>query len=568
MTLDAAEPLQDVKEAWEAKEAYAIKFGGDNACDVQENCRYIKQQAKGGRKYFVTVSALRNNQEEKTARYRHETVIPDKERRNSFGFNTTDHLNAAAKALADGNIDTAVEIVDCIEAFTIDTVKENIGQVRNVDVEAVLDVIRSMCEALRATLKEFNPDRDEVFGKGRDKIMRLNGDFMSLTSFGESLAGVIYNTYFGLKYSSLKATEINLVSLLSGLERTKDGNNLRVNTAKERSVTVNMALTDMMEKTAGKVLDAIDDNDVVFAGGYLPVAALKLGYADLVSMIVGTAALEKLDTGKAIRKRIALMSGDPEILKTFGLEPKLLSNVNYHFGLNLMDESMANTGVVESLAMRLASAKKIDIFVIGDDGSMSRIHDFEAAPGPIENITLKPVTHVSINVKDDFAADPETVGAAVHFWEYKNELQTTRRHVGPKAVYSDIVGDVTPDHLADLKAIVKRQTGLELEIQSHSDDAALYCLGNNMDISGLAGTVMDVFTALGLSNDRFDQGDPTAMLYYVSRDKAKLVSAALYKVCIEKSPEELAAYLGEGGTIGDLISPLIATDIERRKTSF
>lgn len=555
----------EIKKAWKSMEVDAAKYGGDNAADIFENVNQIEQDVRGGKKKLITISAIRDSSEEEAGKFRHPSVQPNPERSNSYGFNTTDHLNAAADALREGDKDRAIEIVECIEIFTKDRVLRNLSQDPNVDLDDFEKIISKKTKKLIKVIKNFDIKKDRVLDLGRDQALLSDSKVHSIVGFGEGLARDLYSEYFAIRQSNaetpLKHKTIRSEDLLDTLDIDESKKELKIQHSSQKYRRNTEA--QIINEVSQRVQNVIDEVDVVFAGGYSPVLAYNTGFSELVAAVIGGAsAKEGLPTSFSVEKAVSLMSADPRILKKYGLEAKPLGDVNIGFALNLMDKSTANSGVIESDALRYSLGTGSTVFIKGKDGNMSRIHDFKAESGSIENLSLRKTTHLEINIGDFPLLDPRKIKGTVDLWVYRNELETILEHKAANVISMDFAGNIPKEAISKLEDRLKQEYDEALIPNFNQDHTALFCLGNNMDKTGVAESVTKTFRALGMSIPRSKQPDQQLMAYMVPREKEELALAAIHKICINLSDEELKHLEEEGTYIEDLVGPLMARHYE------
>lgn len=555
--------LPNAEDVWSAMEADGSKLGGDDSGKIYEKAKAIFEEAKGGKKKLVTVSAIRNSSEDEARKFRHPSIKPDPERSSSYGFNTTDHLNGIGSALLKKDLGTALEIVSSIATFTLSQVSSNLSQDTKFDISAVSALITSRCAVLEKLVGEFEEGRDSVFDLGRDQVLLIDGELHSITGFGESLARDIYQLYFSTKYGSkgknaVKSQSVKSEDLLHTLEFENGGEKLKIqknNADKYRREVEEEVITEMSLRVA----NAIAEDDVVFVGGYSPVLAYNTGFSELVAAVVaGASADAGLNTSLTIEKVIQLLSGDPRILNKYDVEPKPLKNVNPGFALNLMHEIMANTGVIESSGMRLALHKGVEVFVKAQDGGMTRIHKFDAEPGTVENVSLRKTSHINIDIDAFPLQDAGKIERMVDVWMRRSKLRSLVRHTSAGVVSCDIIGSVSKEQIEQLNNSLARSFDSEMKATVSNTEKALFCLGNNMNVVGVSKRAAAALKGIGISIERSKQGDQQVMIFMVPKEKAELALVAVHKLCIDTTNEEYDKRVADGETDESILGPLLA----------
>lgn len=553
--------LPEVVEAWERMETDASKLGGDDARLIHQKVKAIKDQAKGGKKKLVTVSAIRNSNDDEARQFRHPTIEPNIERSSSFGFNTTDHLNAVVAALENGDQGLAMELVQCVIEFTIDAVRANVKVDDRTDMEALEALIKGYGEQLETIISEFDPSNgsDRTFDCGRDQLVYAGGKLHSVTGVGEGMARDIYRLYFEQRFGNkVTNTKVESEDLLAELEFVDGENQLKI-LAPRADRHRREVEAQIIDKLSGRVTAAVSENNVVFAGGYSPVLAYNTGFSELVAAVVAGAATDAgQETSFTVEKAFPLSSADPRILEKYGLKPKPLKNVNPSFALNLMHEIMANTGVIESSGMKWALHKDVDVFVKAQDGKMSRIHDFEAEPGTVENLSLRSTSHVQIDVGSFPLLDPTKVDRALDLWARRLKYNPIVRHSSAGVVSMDVLGKISPADLASLNQGLRQIFTAEMQAEVSNSERALFCLGNNMNVPGVLKRATAALKGIGFSVERLKQGDQQVMVFMVDKEKAELALAAVHKFCVDMTNEEYDERIRSGQTDESMAAPLVA----------
>ena len=555
--------LPDVHQVWEEKEADGSKLGGDDSGLIYEKSKAIYEQAKSGKKKLVTVSAIRNSNEDEARKFRHSSIIPDPERSSSFGFNTTDHLNGICSALDKGKPAVAVEIVSSIRTFTLNQVYGNLVQDIKFDIQLVENLINQRCDELQKLVCNYTEGRDSVLDLGRDQVLLIDGCLHSITGFGEGLARDIYQFYFSNKYGSLKKQAVKSQSvesedLLNRLEFEHGGEKLKIQKKSAEKYRREVE-GDIIQEVSERVASAISEDDVVFVGGYSPVLAFNIGFSELVAAVVAGAAVDaELNTGLSIEKQRALLSADFRVTDKYKMKAKVLKDVNASFALNLMHEIMANTGVIVSSGMRWALHKGVDVFVKGQDGGMTRIHKFEAEPGTVENVSLRKTSHINIDIDAFPLQDADKIERLVDLWARRCKLRSLVRHTSAGVVSCDIIGAVSEDELTKLNTSLANSFDPDMKATVSNDEKALFCLGNNMNVLGVKKRAVAALKGIGVSIDRDKQGDQQVMIFMVPKEKAELALVAVHKFCIDMTNEEYDLRVADGETDKSILAPLVA----------
>ncbi len=526
-------------EALERKAVEVSKIGGDNAADIVENYQNIKASLKGDRKRIIVVSAIRDSDEVEAGKYRHRSLKPSEGDSSSFGFNTTNHLVAMAKALRKGKVEKALEILDCIRRFTLETVEKNLSQDSEVSFGPFNTLICSRCDDLA---KLINQEKLELIDLNREQCVKLSDRrVISLSGFGEDLARDIYDCYFSLK-NEVNSEMVSVSEAYDELE--KDGIEIKklgaktVAGEKDRNTAEEWVQADI----SGKVESALKEADVVITGGHAPVLATEKGFSEKIAAVVAGASEESgVETAFSIEKKHPLMSIDPSIAEDFDLGPKVLTKISPGMAQNLLKETFANAGAVQASALVHTLKKGVDIFVFNPEDKrahkISRITDYEADAGGVENVSLRNATTIGLDLTGNHGLDFQKVLGHIYVWALKQGYKILLNSQSGRKVSITVSGQISDGDFKVLQDSVSKKLGAKADRKVVS---AVFALGNNMGRPGVMAAATRALYAADVNITGVDQGeDEQAMMFCVSADQGRLASAAIHKCCVEMTQERL-----------------------------
>ena len=301
--MEASSPLSSGQRVLRNTETYVVKIGGENAANLRTNADRVRARTEQGKKQILVISALRSSDPAFT-RFAHPSVDFDSEGKSKDGFNTTSHLIAMAERLVAGDQKNAHDLLERVRRATKEMVRCEIERDEKIDQAEMLAVLFATIDCLldNACEQIFGTDKKPV-AVGKDWLLHTEHESLSLTGIGEYLAQAIYHTYFQMRHLSV-----------GQLDTVESARLMRGGTPKEllEQKQVSEFVKCIRNSVHSHVSSLLRMNDVVVAGGYLPVLGSQRGYSDKTGALIAQALQEcGHNVAYLIEKQSAITSVDP-----------------------------------------------------------------------------------------------------------------------------------------------------------------------------------------------------------------------------------------------------------------
>lgn len=524
--------LRDLREA----DVWISKIGGVNAADLKGNADIAERRRNDGRKMVLAISAIRSANPADTPLADPSVVDRDSDGNVKPGFNTTSHLIAAAQQLELGDLSGARELLERVRAFTKGCVE------REIQSDALLkgtDAVSALHQAIDAPidalLSHMDTRPDNVRQRGSDWLLVDGAGSSSITALGEQIAQNVYRAYF-------EARGIRSGPLSAGADA------LEAVAASDLHARLSAQLLDgIRNELRNKMIEALPQEDVLIAGGYLPVLASGRGYSDKTGALMAQAAMDAgLRPAYLIEKEFPVMSADPRKIRN----AQTVREMTYALSSEVFgDIRGANGGAVHPEALTMLAERDVATYVFnpaheGDAAQTTYIHRYEAPPGGIEIVATRQVslgieiTSTSMIGEPGFLRDVTTWFAAEDV--SVDQIATSEGSVS----FTFNNGGLDTEQLRQLNVFLHERFGSDhrLALRVLHDQTQLYCMGNNMSKSGPMLRAAMGLHAAGTDIHMATQGfNEQVMTFVIQSEQAAEALEQVHRFGIEMSGEEFAA---------------------------
>ena len=332
--------FQNGKEALQSADSLVIKIGGENAVRFGENFLNAQERIDGGQKVTFVVSALRGGR--------------------NGGFNTTSQLISIAHCLGQNDTRGALAIAEHIEQWTRHTVQAEIEQDTSLDsghrerlLAMLLEILREEIQTLR--LHILSHAHGQLHSLKEDWVLQ-NGEYFSITGWGEHLAQLLYRQYCEYRGIASAASRSNIIA-----QELYGEQPLEVLQC-EQTCAERLDILRARLRHQCSVLDNAGYKLAIYPG-HFPLLSTERGYSDTGAAIVAQAAKEARNNVVClIRKVSPVMDQDPS---GASLEhpAQVISHLTYERALQLMLPGGSAAGVVHPRAMKMFSDQRIPVVV-------------------------------------------------------------------------------------------------------------------------------------------------------------------------------------------------------------
>lgn len=519
-------------------DVYVTKIGGDNAGKLRDNIATVFDRREQGKKQILAISAIRSSNERYTSMAHEDARDMDSDGELKEGFNTTSHLIAIAKALRDGDPDTARDMLGRIRGFLKEVVHAE------VEADPLLDTSSanaSLDEVIDGMLDELGTRIDDA-GSGtlheleKDWVLQFADGYYSITGVGEQIAQAIYLRYAALR--NLEAGEIQTEGLsedLYGSDPTE------VVGDEERT---NAAVEDLRSEMRTRVGALLQNHNVLIAGGYVPVIASQREYSDKTGALLAQVAKDLGEqVAYLIEKEFPIMSDDPkkndraQIIRemTFALAMELFGNTRG-----------ADGGAIHPDALNMLAEDDIDTVVFNPaeeqtDENSTYIHHYDPEVNGIEIIASRKVP-LAIQVSSTEMLGKPGFLSAVTTWFADRDIsidqvstsERTTSFTFNNGAFDEPVMHEFEDFLQDTFGPDE-----ELKLGMLKDQSLIFCLGNNMKQTGPASKATMAIHIAGADIHFMTQGlNEQVMTFMIDRELVAEVRDKLHRLCIEMDDGE------------------------------
>ncbi|NCP66954.1 hypothetical protein GW756_01455 [bacterium] len=540
-------------QALESVERAVIKIGGDNAGRLIQNANQAINRLKRGVESILVVSAIRSS-DENYSKFSHESLASDSGKSREKGFNTTSHLLEIAQRLNEPSIDkkSIHEIIDRIGAFTLEVIEDNVGNVHE-SLPAIREIVTETITWLRTQVDHFDPESDKIFKLGEDTFIKTkDGNYFTVTGFGEILAEKIYNTYFksiGINVGSVKTEDLPNRAYDSSEDPEAQ---FEDRISREKSV---LAVRNLVSKRVKSVLKNSESPKVVIVPGYCPALAVNRGYSEMLAAVILAELVkdnrDKVKTALLVEKKVrGVLSINPGLLAN----PKLAKTVDA-IGWDLAEalfgaEYGADAGVVQSDSIPELEQADADVFVFDPEnlaeGKVTHIAKHNFRPGGVEIIqprdgAILEFKYSGVRLRK---ADREKLQGTFKTWaETKNlvwidnnssENRSVRILAGPASQ------KLTSQDIEELQALFKSEDGLgedRISVNYNPEVSIMFGLGNNMSKPSISSRVNLALDALSVNRLDLGQVGQQALWYAVDKKREDEIARGLYTLLINTTEE-------------------------------
>ncbi len=515
---------------------YITKIGGENAADLRTNAEIVRRRSTEGKQQVLAISALRSENSTYN-HYAHASVADhDADGRRKSGFNTTSHLIAVAKALRADDRERAFDLLGRVHDFTKDIVQTAIEQDPDLNrsqaialLHTTIDrVMDAACERLRST-------GVQPFAVGQDWILQDFAGIFSITGIGEELAKAIYSAYFRLKHIAVGelSTEGFADAVLGDDPRTLIENEQRA----EQAVS-------LLRSTVRSQLETLfhENNNVIVAGGYLPLLGSQRGYSDKTGALLAQATKE---AGHAalylIEKKSPIMSTDPKKIPHARVVPQM----TYELAMEAFGNQRGADGkAVHPEALRMLAEYDIPALVLNPRneaaGNITHIHYFDPPPDGVDMVASRRMP-IALEIQSIRMLGHAGFVHAVTQWFTEQNPPISIDQISTSEVTLSFTfsnGDFPEEKVTAFKEFLEQRFGPspDLKLSVTRDKSLLFCMGNNMKKPGVARDATAALTDADADIHFIAQGlNERVMTFMVDADKTSAALAALHKACIERT---------------------------------
>ncbi|MDO8469329.1 MAG: hypothetical protein Q7S29_06270 [Candidatus Peribacter sp.] len=534
--MDESPPPSSGFTALQNAETCITKIGGENAADLRTNAEIVRSRTSKGKKQVLAISALRSGSSAYD-RFAHELVADhDSDGLRKSGFNTTSHLIAVAEHLRAGNRENALDLLERVRDFTKDIVQTEISQDPDRDQpHAIALLYATIDRILDAAADRLRSTDTKPFAIGQDWILRDQNGTFSITGIGEELAKAIYHTYFHLKH--IAVGELSL----EGLADTVLGNDPRTLIENER--TAEGAVSLLRETVRTQLETLFHNNNVIVAGGYLPLLGSQRGYSDKTGALLAQAAKEAGHTvAYLIEKKSPITSADPKKIPHARVVPEM----TYELAMEAFGSLRgANGKAVHPEALRMLAEYDIPALVMNprDEAAdkITHIHRFDPQPNGVDIVASRRMP-LALEIESISMLGHAGFVHAVTQWFVEQDPPISIDQISTSEVTLSFTfsnGDFPEEKVTAFKAFLEQRFGSspDLKLSVTRNKSLLFCMGNNMKRPGVARDATAALTDAEADIHFISQGfNERVMTFVVDADKAPAALAKLHEVCIERKP--------------------------------
>ncbi len=512
-------------------DTYVTKIGGENAADFAGNATMIAARLAQGKKQILAVSALRSS-DPRYSQYTHQDAADrDKLGKIKHGFNATSHLIAMASHFREGDREGARDILDRIRRFTKDIVRADTEQHPLPHAKSILcrfdALIDRHVDGLSAQMDGAQPE--DVLALEKDWLLRSpSSGIVSLTGFGEELAQTL--TVQGLAVHGIRSCGIHTAGLTEAVL-----GDLPEETVRQESLT-RQAIDSLRDTLRYQLALLLPSQDVLVAGGYLPILGGQRGYSDKTGALLAQVAKQAgNNVAYLIEKRSPVLSADPA-LKLEGT--RVVEHMTPHLALEVFGNVHgADGGAIHPDALQMLADAEVDTFVLNPadshSGSITHIHPFDPSPGGIEMVAMRPMP-LALRIRTTkMFGKPGFLKRVTDWFSARNISidQVLTSEVTASFTFAN--GGVDDNVLQSFRSFLEDLYGKDLGLDVIRDRALLFGLGNN--ISGIAPvtTLLHGLEQAGISHaDFLMQSTREVITAVIPREMAAAALARIHESCI------------------------------------
>lgn len=516
-------------------ETYITKIGGENAADLRTNAEIVRRRSTEGRQQVLAISALRSE----NCAYDHcahaSVADHDADGRRKSGFNTTSHLIAAAKALRAGDRERAFDLLERVRDFTKDIVQTEIRKDPDLSQPQVITQLHTIIDrVLDAAVDRLRSTEIQPFAIGQDWIVQDFAGIFSITGIGEELAKSIYSAYFRLKH--IAAGELPI----TGLADIVLGDDPQTLVGHEQKSEEAVALLRRTVRSQLKTLFH-ENNNVIVAGGYLPLLGSQRGYSDKTGALLAQAMKEAGHSALyLIEKKSPIMSADPVKIPRARVVPQM----TYELAMEAFGNQRGADGkAVHPEALRMLAEYDIPALVLDPRneaaGNITHIHCFDPPPNGVDMVASRRMP-IALEIESIRMLGNAGFVHDVTQWFIEQNPPISIDQISTSEVTLSFTfsnGDFPEEKVAAFKEFLEERFGPspDLKLSVTRDKSLLFCMGNNMKQPGIARDATSALTDAEADIHFIAQGlNERVMTFMIDADKAPAALAALHEVCIER----------------------------------
>lgn len=315
-----------------------IKVGGENAVRFSENFLNSQRRIARGQCIALVVSALRGSR--------------------NGGFNTTSKLIETADALEGRDLGTALRRIGEVRDWTQSSFEDDISaddSLESADKPRLTEALReALAEEMHLlTLHAYASEHVAHHRLGEDRVLQ-NGEYFSVTGFGETLSQRLHERYFRMR--SLACAAPRSLALSGYVYGQNARETLDCEDARLRSVDVLRShVRDRISESsgAGYLLSVYP--------GHFPLLATERGYSDTGAALVAQAMqAQRGQTACLVRKKVPVLSGDPS---QSAEELSVIEHLDFEEALPMVEQDGAAAGVIHPQGLRMLADSNIPTVV-------------------------------------------------------------------------------------------------------------------------------------------------------------------------------------------------------------
>lgn len=477
-------------EALQSADVYVTKIGGENAGRLSLNATNAQDRTRNGIKQVTAVSAIRSSDDQFTAFADESVVDRDEDGRIKHGFNTTSHLIEIARCLSakeEGGAESAIAIAHRIAEFTKAIVLREVQNDEHLaDGEDAADELVALVEKYVTDISHPNSliswiQADEhcsIMQRGADWILHTRNEYVSLTGLGENLAKNIYETYFRRRGIAVEHLGIDqaFYSIYPKIHRIDDPSKV---------------VRGLQNLASDRIRTILASNDVVIAGGYLPILGSERGYSDKTGALLARATKAVHSrTLYVIEKEYPIMSADPRKVRDARTVPRM----THFLARELFGNSRGARGsAVHPAALEMLASDDIDIVVMNPEqeptaSNTTLIQDFKPDPNGVEIIASKKVPF-ALQISSSIIVGNPLFESDMAQWFSSRGLQIQHTATSEGTIsYTFFEGTCSESMIEDMRTHLEQMYGISGDgtLSKLEDLSVIYCLGNNMRQHGQA----------------------------------------------------------------------------------
>ena len=518
-------------------QVYVTKIGGDNAGKLRDNIATVLERQTQGKKQILAVSAIRSSDKRFTGMAHEDARDRDSDGNLKEGFNTTSHLIAIAKSLRDGDADTARNMLERARTFLKEVVHAEVeadGLLDTTNANTSLDeVIDEMLDELGTQIDEA--DTGTLHELEKDWVLQSAGGYYSITGVGERLAQALY-----LKYAALRNLEAGSIEI-DGLSEDLYGSDpTEVVGDEERT---NAAVSDIRSEMRTRVGSLLADNDVLIAGGYLPVIASQRGYSDKTGALLAQVAKDLGEqVAYLIEKEYPIMSDDPKKND----RARVIREMTFALAMELFGNTRgADGGAIHPDALNMLAEDDIDTVVLNPaeeqtNATSTYIHHYQPEVNGIEIIASREVP-LAIQVSSTEMLGRPGFLSAVTTWFADRDISIDQVSTSERTTsFTFNNGAFGEPVMHAFEAFLQETFGPdeELKLEMRKNQSLIFCLGNNMEQTGPASKATMAIHIAGADIHFMTQGlNEQVMTFMIDCEHVADVRDKLHRLCIEMDDE-------------------------------